>query len=343
MSRLEELFGGNMALRVAGTLLLLAGLGLGALTERDLALRLAATEQHGGEVVDVGTGGASDVSRGSMVRVAGPIDVIESPRDPEFNLSVPTPVLVRHVEMFQWREVRIGDSVHYEVDWVDHPIDARSFQHPAGHANPGRFPVSGKQFDSGLVQVGGFALGPDLLHALPGSEVVAPDIKHLPANLAASFSRYQNWLVTSEDPGHPQLGDVRVSWDAVPIQTVTLFARIEGNRLVPAADAPDGKGYDVQVGDRTLSEVLPDVPVAPGFVQLRRGLAILLATLGTLLLLWEHQRRDPLLALGIGAALVAAVAAVLWLGGGMPMMLRWLAIALAGVGVALWRLRRSVA
>jgi hypothetical protein len=340
MSRLDALFGGNMALRVAGTLLLLAGVGLGALTERDLLLRRAATERHGGEVTDVGTTGSRDALHGSMVRVAGPIDVIEAPRDPDFNLSVPTPVLVRHVEMFQWREVRIGDSVHYEVDWVDHPVDARGFMHPAGHANPGGFPVSGKQFDAGLVQVGGFALGPELLHALPGTVQVTPDIRHLPANLAASFSSYQRWLVTSADPGHPKLGDVRVSWDAVPLQTVTLFARLDGDRLVPAADAADGKGYDVQVGDRTLSEVLPDVPMAPEFVQIRRGLAMLLATLGAYLLLWEHQRRDPLLALGMGAALVAAVACVLWLGGGMPMVLRWLVIALAGVGVTLWRLRR---
>ncbi|KRE90888.1 hypothetical protein ASG87_01755 [Frateuria sp. Soil773] len=340
MIRLRAGAVGGMALKAAGTLLLLAGVGLGALTERNLVLHRVAVQRHGGLVADVGDGGPQAGLHGGMVRVSGPLQVIEPARDAEFNQTVPTPVLVRRVEMFQWREVRVGGDVHYELDWADRPLDATDFKQPAGHVNPGEFPVRGKQFDAGQVRVGGYALDTQLLHALPGTQRVEPDLRHLPPNLAASFSLYQDRLVTSANPANPRLGDVRVSWDAVPLQEVTVFARPEGDRLVPAGDAADGKGYEIQVGDRALTDVLPDVPLAPEFVQVRRAVAVLLAALGALALLWEHRRRDALLALGIGVALVAGVGCVLWLGGGWSIALGWLLAAAVGVAVAVWRLRR---
>jgi hypothetical protein len=183
-------------------------------------------------------------------------------------------------------------------------------------------------------------LGPTLLHALPGSQPVPADIQHLPANLAASFSLYQNALVTSADPASPRLGDVRVYWEAVPVQPVTILARQDGEQLVPAADAADGRGYDVQIGDHSLSDMLPDVPVPPELLSLRRVLSVLLAALGALALLWGRGRgwHDTPAALGLGAMAVGAVACAQWLGNDATMALNWLALGAAGGALALWRL-----
>ena len=228
----------GLVLNIAGALLVLAGIGLVAMTARGLLNYRAAAGRHGGEVIDLGTHAQPQAGQhGYMARVVGIPQVVEAPHDPEFNLRVNTPVLVRHVEMFQWREIRIGDSVHYEMDWVDRPLDSSHFEDPRGHANPASFPISGKQFDAGLVQMGGFKLGPLLQHALPGSEQVAPDPKSLPENLAASFTLYQNHLVTSARPDDPRLGDLRVSWDEVPLQQLTIVGRLDGDRLVAAAEA----------------------------------------------------------------------------------------------------------
>jgi len=267
--------------------------------------------------------------------------VVEPPNDPDFNLRVNTPVLVRNVEMFQWREVRIGDEVHYEQDWVGRPIDASHFEHPAGHTNPSTFPLSSKQFDAGLVRVGGFDLSPQVLHALPSSTQATPDLKTLPANLAASFSEYQNYLVTSASPGNPRVGDVRVSWDEVPLQQVTIIARIDGDRLVAATDTADGKGLDVEVGNAPLLDIFPDIPVSPGFVLSKQILAVLLAALGALLLLPTYGvRRDIPLAVAVGALTVGIVASALWLGNDAQAMGCWLAVTALGVAVAFWRWKR---
>jgi hypothetical protein len=331
-----------LLLRGGGAVLLIAGLGLAAITERSLLLHHLAAVRHGGDVVEAGTQGPQPGLHGSMVLVSGTPEVVEAPRDGDFNLSVSTPVLDRSVEMFQWREVRVGTDVHYELDWSDQLQDAGKFEQPRGHANPKAFPLQSQRFVAGMVRVGGFVLGPLLVHALPGAQPVTPDPSRLPANLAASFSVYHDYLTTSVDPGSPRLGDVRVSWQAVPVQPVTIFARLDGDRLVRASQADDGQGYQVQVGERSLSDVLPDVPDPPEFTTARRWGAILLAALGAFLLLWERRRSlgDVVLALAVGVTAIGAVSCASWLGGDWPPVLNWLAVTAGGVLVVVLLHRR---
>ncbi|HEV2538928.1 MAG TPA: TMEM43 family protein [Frateuria sp.] len=332
-----------LLLRGSGAVLLIAGLGTAAITERGLLVHHLAAARHGGDIVEAGSQGPQPGLHGSMVLVSGTPEVVEAPRDPDFNLSVPAPVLERHVEMFQWREVRVSTDLHYELDWSEELQDPGKFRQPRGHANPGTMPLKSERFEAGMVRVGGFALGPLLVHALPGSQAVAPDPSKLPANLAASFSLYHDYLTTSADPGSPRLGDIRVSWQAVPLQPVTILARLDGDRLVRASKADDGQGYQVQVGVRSLSDVLPDVPEPPEFTMARRGAAIVLAALGSFLLLWERRRRvsDPLLALAVGVTTIGAVSCASWLGGDWPPVLNWFAVTAAGVLVVALLHRRT--
>jgi len=238
-----------------------------------------------------------------------------APLDRQFNQQAGQPVLIRHVAMFQWRELRYGSAPTYELDWEDQPIDSSHFQHPEGHINPGKFPLEGAQFDAGLVRLNDFVLAPELVHALVGSEPVAPDLRSLPSNLAASFSLYDNGLVTSAVPAHPRLGDLRVTWEAVPVQTVTIVAKVDGNKLVPARTATDGVGFALQTGDVPLSEIFPDTPLPPEVPQLKRVLSLLLAVLGVAVLVrWHYRRIDLILAPAIAMLVIGAVDATLWLG-----------------------------
>lgn len=328
-----------------GALLVLLGMGLVAMTEQGAIQNRTGFVRHGGEVLELdGDSGPQPGQHGYMLRVASNIDVVEEPYDADFGQRFHTPVLVRHVEMFQWREIRVGSDVHYEQDWVDRPLDASRFEHPGGHANPGAFPITGKQFDAGLVKVGGFALSSELLHQLPGSEFVTPRLGALPANLAASFSQDDQYLTTSVNPGHPRLGDLRVSWETIPVQVVTVFARLDGDRLVPASDAPDGRGYDVQIGDRRLADVLPDVPEPPSMVGLRRVVAVLLSAFGAFLLVWHRLPTDRSLpvALGVGLLLTGALAGVMWLGKDLQFSAYWFVAAVLGLALVVWRLHGVV-
>lgn len=331
-------------LRLAGALLLLAGIGWAAATERGILNYREAADRHGGQLVDLGASALPQAGQaGYLARVSGVPRVVEAPHDTEFNLRRNTPALTRHVEMFQWREITFGGNTDYELDWVDRPVDSHKFKYPAGHANPGGFPISGHRFDAGRVQLGGFALDPALLHALPGTERVPPDMTSLPANLAASFVLHEGYLVTSARPGDPHRGDLRVSWEEVPLQQVTVVARMEGDRLVPATNTTDGKGYVVEVGERSLLDMFPDLPEPPTLVFLWRILAVLVATAGAYLMLSGHRgvQRDFLLSLAVGALVVSAVATVMWLGSDTLTMLCWLLVALVSVLATIWYLRHT--
>ncbi len=342
---------------IIGATVVLAGVALVALTAQSIVDFNAVAAQHGGQVADLGHDAVPQAGQhGHMVRVVAVPTVVEAPRDPEFNLSVNTPVLTRHVEMFQWREVRVGARAHYEMDWVDHWLDASHFDDPHGHANPTRFPLSGKRFDAGLVQMGGFRLSPVLQHALPGLASVVPDMRALPANLAASFGRHGDYLQTSAHADSPQLGDIRVSWDQIPLRTMTIVARLDGGNLLPAPDAADGRGYQIAVGEVGMLDLFPDLPTPPRAVMFKRVLGVLLAVLGTFVLLTERRRAlaatvrtplrtsrwdDLLLALGLGVLTTSVLAAAVWAGNDNQHVLGWVGVAVLAAMLAVWQARRA--
>lgn len=327
---------------IVGTVLLLSAVGLIAMTVRGQLNFRRAANHHGGQLIDLGAAGRPQPGQhGSMARIVGTPRVVKLPLDPDFNLRADTPELTRHVEMFRWRKISFGDGVRYDLDWVGQSPHSDAEKLSGRHANP-PFPIKNMAFVAGLVQLGGFQLGPVLVSAIPGSESVAPKESSLPPNLAASFSRYKNYLVTSAHPSAPALGDIRISWSQVPLQPLTVIARIEGNRLVAATDAPNGHGYDVDVGTVPVLNMFPDLPVPPQFVWLDRIAAVLLASLGVLLLDWSRRGRlDVLLALGTGSLIVGAVAGIMWMGQDPGIMASWLVLALLGLGAAVWRLPRS--
>lgn len=326
---------------VLGSLLLLIGVGLAAVVERGQIEYSVQLKRHGGDVLDLGSSGRPDASeQGYMVRVVGPLQVVEAPLDQQFNQQVNQPVLIRHVQMFQWRELRYGGPPSYELDWEDHPIDSSQFQRPGGHANPGKFPIESAQFEAGLVRLNGFALSPTLVHALVGSQPVTPDLRSLPGNLAASFSLYQRGLVTSAEPSRPRVGDLRVTWEAVPVQTVTIVAKVDGNKLIPASNAVEGAGFAVQSGDVTLTNIFPDLPLPPEHLWFERVFAWLLAVLGSALLVqWHYRRIDPVLAPSAALLMVGAVDGALWMGHANAAMAGWFVVVLIGAALTAWRVR----
>lgn len=326
---------------VAGVVLLVLGIVLAVCTERGLASYQVALGQHGGAVIDLGSDAEPRPDlQGKTVRISGTPRVVESPYDADFNQQAATPALTRRVQMFQWHELRLGGSVTYELDWADTPKDSSGFAQPAGHANPGPFPITGKRFDAGRVELDGYKLDATLVDALPGSAPVAPSVKSLPSNLAASFALHDGALVTSSTPTAPRLGDLRVSWSAVPLQEVTVIGRVDGDHLAAVSNATGGNGYEVNVGDSALLDMRPDMAEQPAMTWLRRVLAVLLGSIGAGLLLSRRAARiDAVSALGSSLLVVGAFATIPWLGSSTLTAVAWLVVALVGLGLLLWRRR----
>ena len=324
--------------RIGGMSLLLVALLLSWRVE-SIALRyqqaLRSVAGTGASVVNLGRHALpSKRLQGDLVRVVGMPQVIESPRYPDFNQSANTLRLRRDVAMFQWQQVNVGYPI-YELEWVHGHVDSSAFTRPGGHANP-PLPIPSEDFPAPRVRLRGFILDAALVDLIPGHDPHPVNATALPPNLAATFREYEGDLY-SGDPQQPRLGDVRLRWSTVPPQEITVLARVDGGRLTPAPDS------GVQLGDRGLGDLLPQLPPRPYGLWVGRIIGWLLAALGVALLLRAWKRGiDPLLPLTLGAALMLMIPVLLWvtfdpwLGLGLGL----LALLLIALGTAWWRWRR---
>ena len=169
-------------------------------------------------------------SEGKRVTVSGKLMVPSTVRDPELGLSVDAIVLLRNVEMYQWREQCAGSDCKYDTEWSSTPIDSSKFHTPAGHENP-RFPFSSARFATGPVRLAGYIVDPDVIAAQAQPEKYPVHKDTLPPNLAASFREADGELVTGEDMNHPKVGALRVSYRIIPARTTSLTGVQHGQRL----------------------------------------------------------------------------------------------------------------
>jgi hypothetical protein len=155
--------------------------------------------------------------------------------------------------------------------------------------------------------------------------------------MAATFQAKDGTLITSANPEHPQVGDLRISWMRVAPSHLTVFARDDGGTLVPASNPAGDAIAQVLLGKHSLTDVLTDAPQPPHFKWARRVLALLLACAGAALLLPRARRGDRVLVSAVAVFPLAALAAAFWFDVRMLASVILMLVAAAAVVVAAWR------
>jgi hypothetical protein len=295
----------------------------------------------GGFVLTGSAAAPGSAANGQLVLAVGAPQVHVAAQDAQFGVAVTAPALVRKVEMFQWNETNFGGQRNYEMDWFDHPIDSTTFSERTEHANPGAFPISGARFDSANVTVAGFRLAPALVDLISGAEPFTPNLAPLPPNMAATFTARAGALVTSTDMGRPQIGDLRISWQRVAPDYLTVFARDQDGILVPARNAAGDSIAQVLVGRYALGDVVAGAPRAPRLAWARRILAVLLAWAGVGLLFPRARRRDRWLVLAVALVPLALIAAVCWFDVRTLVFVAMVLVAILASVAAVWRWRNG--
>lgn len=325
---------------LGGSMLLLAAMAVLSSNESHVLTYRAAAMRHGGIVVDATHRGPTADNDGDMVLVSGTPRIVKPAVDPQFGIRAEVPVLWRVSEMFQWRQIEYAGTTSYEMEWVDHPVDSSEFRQPAGHVNPTTLPFGSARYLAGEVRLGGFLLSSKLVLAMPGREDVTPDFSQLRPNMAASFRPLDGHLVTSDDLSSPQLGDLRVSWQAAPLQVITVIAQNRDGTLVPAEGVQDGSGFQLQVGKLQVMDLQPDLPSEPFLPWVWRVLAMVLAVAGAWVLLEGApvRRGGALPALGMAITVVCGLAGVMWIGARTDIGVLLVGAALISLGVTAWRM-----
>jgi len=163
-------------------------------------------------------------------RVDGMLAASGPARDGQLGVSANAAVLLRRVEIYQWREHCEGSACRYDTAWSA-PVDSHKFREPKGHENPPA-PFGDSVFVAPGLKIGAYALDPDLLIAQAQASEYIVHGANLPPNLAASFSERDGVLYAGGDPAHPAVGEVRVSYRVIPMGSISLNGKLRAGKLV---------------------------------------------------------------------------------------------------------------
>ncbi len=339
--------GGSLAGALIGVLLFLASFVVLVWNEGRAVDAIVALDAGAGMVVSVPADRIDPANDGRLVHVSAPATVSSPLVDPAFKTGGEGLLrLERRVEMYQWREDKetttetaVGGTettrttYSYVTGWSDSAIDSSRFRRPDGHANPA-MPYKGQTFDARPVRLGAFTLDPEQVRQIGGFEP-------LPASAGGGLPTGFRWdgeTVVRGNPDSPQVGDLRITFQAVPVQTVSVVARQSSGGL-SAYRAPNGHVIDlVRTGAHDAESMFRQAKAdeafmtwilrVAGFLMMLIGIALVaspLAWLASVLPFLAGQVN----AAAFGVALIAAVPLTL-----LTIALSWLAFRpLVGAGL----------
>jgi len=316
--------GGSLVAALIGLILVPASIALLYWNEGRAVDAIRALSRGAASIVEVSVSEVDPQGNGKLVHVSAMMQPTTPARDPIFGVTGDGLLrLSRTVEMYQWKETTSSQSQQsvggskttettytYQRVWSEQPIVSGQFKARDGHQNP-PMQVRSATFNAGGVKLGAYRVDPSLLNKVT---MFAP----LPAQSAppAGYQSAGDAFYQGQDPSQPAIGDVRVSFAAIPAQTVSVAAAQSNGVLTgyrdangytialaePGAVTADGLFHDEQKSEGQLTWILRGVGfvlMLLGFVCITRPLTMVFAVVPFLESL-----------VGAGAFLVALTLAV---------------------------------
>jgi hypothetical protein len=192
---------------------------------------------------------------GKLVSTTGQVTTDELLRDDLLGVSATALKLTRTVQIYQWVERRDAQrsgkpgrrtttyTYHHTRRWAAQPVDAGKF-HPDSAtgqrpSNVGSLPLPSRTWYAKEIRLGGFKLAPRQVDRLSHEKlsVTRTMFASLPPEWKGRLRRSSGTLFMPLQPGGkakgPQIGDVRITFQVVKPQTVSLIARQVGDTFEP--------------------------------------------------------------------------------------------------------------
>lgn len=200
-----------------------------------------------------GTVAPDPVNHRKLVAVSGSLKADRRIADDQFYLKAGNHLAIkRQAEMYAWVENKKTETTNntggsetaqttysYDLSWTTEPKDSSKFQYPEGHVNPSfNYPSSENRV--GKITVGTYTADAKNLDLPSFQAVTLTDENVMPGKDIKRVNgtylfRSANGASTIEQP---LLGDIRLSFQAVPIsEHATLFGEQNGTTVSTFADA----------------------------------------------------------------------------------------------------------
>jgi len=230
--------GGSLKGILTGLLIFIIAFPLLFWNEGRAVKRLKALEEGAGAVISVPADSLAPGNAGKLIHVTGLATTDEVLQDSVFGVSAQGLVLSRRVAMYQWQEKKesktkknTGGSTttettyRYTRGWSTSLVDSSSFKRPHGHKNPANMPYESQRFVAQEASFGAFRLTPKLVERVSGAQPLTVTADSLPPGLAIEAKSIPTGFYVGLDPSTPQIGDVRVTFEAVLPKQVSVVGR----------------------------------------------------------------------------------------------------------------------
>ncbi|MGB5686558.1 MAG: TMEM43 family protein [Candidatus Electrothrix sp.] len=259
-------------------------------------------KEGGGAVISVLADQVDANNEGKLIHVTGKATTEDILTDSVFGVSDNALRLRRKVVMYQWQErsesetkKKLGGGTEtvttysYSKGWEDNVISSSSFKKPEGHENPGAMPYASEEQTAGRVTLGAFTLSSSQVNRINRFEPlsVGSDTQQSQQteDLDSRMTRQANGFYLGADPASPQVGDVRIQFEAVAPTEVSIVAQQSGSRLESYRTQVGGDIDLLQVGAHTAeamfekaqsdNTILTWAMRAGGFVLMMIGLSMI--------------------------------------------------------------------
>ncbi len=207
-----------------------------------------------GAVQTVTTETVDPALEGALVHFSGDTETTDTLTDPNFGVAVQAVQLRREVEMYQWKETersekrdKVGGGEEtittytYDQVWEDDVLDSTRFEEQRGHQNPGSIRYEGETWTARPVTVGAYTLDDSLVRQMNNFEDYTIDAATvLPPSLQGVASAHEGRFYFGATPSRPTVGDIRVSFDVVYPEPVSVIAQQAGTGT---------RAYQTEAGD----------------------------------------------------------------------------------------------
>ncbi|TWU54669.1 hypothetical protein Poly51_33880 [Rubripirellula tenax] len=289
----------SFAAMIFGLLMVPGGMALHAWNEYRTVHRSRGLAEASRLVETIPDTNVVDPSRdGKLVHLSGLADTNETLEDEQFHVSAPAIHLARRVEMFQWKEKKekrsnsnsnSGQSTKYTYhrQWASEPIDSSRFHRPTDHENP-NMRYRNRESTAKHVFVGAHNLNDALKSSMQdwqpfeftGREFLAT----IPETDRDQYLMRNNqlfWSVHVPDFDQPRVGDIRIRFETVSPDTISLIAEQRGDTF---ANFRTSNGEAIQrlyMGTFTAEEVIEKLITENSVIAwVLRAVGLLLSVIG---------------------------------------------------------------
>ncbi|MDM8567162.1 TMEM43 family protein [Candidatus Halobeggiatoa sp. HSG11] len=185
-------------------------------------------------------------NEGKLVHLIGQTESNETLSDERFGIVQDNIIkLQRIVQMYQWQENRHSETEEklgggtetvttytYTKDWNSRISDSSNFKQSKVHQNPSSMPFNSGTFKVKEVTIGAFYLSPSLINRINNYQklpITKATFEQIPEGFRDGLQIYNNSYYMGEDPAQPQIGDLKIRFEVVLPDTVSIIAKQFGS------------------------------------------------------------------------------------------------------------------